>query len=188
MVGIGFLCEQTCICQITEAVQTHQTLLSDSQHTRISPRSSCDVMVAGTSLPASGDGCLTTGPTPQLVSVFPLHLAEAPEIPTSCLEQIAVRCKQCYLEYKVSPSGYSETRMERCRLHASLCNNKFFFYEVQKKSVYVFWYEVHSSQTCLFLWDYKLSQEVVHPSVDINTMNMLASYLHTLQVSHCNWI
>ena len=51
--------------------------------------------------------------------------------------------------------------------------------------VCVSWCEVHSTQTCLFLWDYKHSQEVVvHSSVDINTMNMLASYLHIPQYAH----
>lgn len=55
-----------------------------------------------------------------------------------------------------------------------LCNNKFLSLEKKK---------VHSSQACLFHWDYKHSQElVVHSSVDIDTMNMLASYLHTFQL------
>lgn len=133
-------------------------------------------MVAGPSLPASGGGCLTTpGQTPQLVSIFPLRLADALEIPLPCLQLTAARCKQCNLHYKASPYGYSETRTERCGLCASLsvlCNNKGFFCE--HKCASVSWCEVHSSQTWLFLWDYKHSQEVVVlSSVDINTMNML---------------
>lgn len=45
-------------------------------------------------------------------------------------------------------------------------------------------YILHS----LLLWDYKHSQEVVvHSSVDINTMNMLASYLHILHFAHMDF-
>lgn len=139
------------------SVDTPNFLTLTSQHTRISPRSSSDVMVAGTSLSASRDGCFTTGPTPYLVSISPLHLAEAPEIPASCLEQTAVRCKQCYLEYKafLNTSGYSETRTERCCLHASLYSaiTSSLFMSSRKKCVYVSEYEVHPSQSCLFLWD-----------------------------------
>lgn len=138
------------------SVDTPNFLTLTSQQTRISPRSPSDVMVAGTSLSASRDGCFTTGPTPYLVSFSSLHLAEAPEIPAPCLEQTAVRCKQCYLEHKafLNTSGYSETRTERCCLHVSvLSNNKILFMSSRKKCVYGSEYEVHASQTCLSLWD-----------------------------------
>lgn len=125
------------LCRLTKLY----FLTLTSQHTRISPRSSCDVMVAGTSLPASGDRCLTTGPASLLVSISPLPLAEAPEIPMSCLEQTAARCKQCYLEYKASPYGYSETRTERCCLRVSLYSaitSSFFMSSRKKECVCVF--------------------------------------------------
>lgn len=144
---------------------------------RICPRSSCDVMVAGCLwrlLPHNNAG-----------SISALRLVEAPEIPASCLEQTAVRsCMQCYLEYKDFSPGDSETRMKRYHWCSSLYSEitSSFLRTLEKNSVYVSWRKVHSSQACLFLWDNKHSQEVVVlPSVDINTMNMRASYLHTLQ-------
>lgn len=76
----------------------------------------------------------------QSLSLSPLYVVhEAPEIPTSCLEQTAVRCKQCYLEYKAVPFGYSETRMERCCLRSCLYSGitSSFFMSTRKKSVYV---------------------------------------------------
>lgn len=68
----------------------------------------------------------------QSLSLSSLYVTKkAPEIPTSYLEQTTVRCKQCYLEYKAVPFGYSETRMERCYLRSLsvLWNNKSLFYE-----------------------------------------------------------
>ncbi len=63
------------------------------------------------------------------------------------------------------------------------CNNKFFFMSFRKKEC--MFLGTRYSLCSLFLWDYKHSQEAaVHSSVDINTMNMLASYWHILRFAH----